>query len=1051
MESLLQQRRYHELRRTLDRRLTEPLDDAAEVRRLLELRAELAWRGHGPASDAVLVASSCLATLRAGEPIPPLVAHAVRAAARAGATATAQKLLQRALRLRPQAAQLRLAHDQLRSGRHQGQTRDQWEIFGLLQQGQLAAAIRRLQPLAEGSGPRDLRRWALLQLADLRRTEGQFDLAATLHTRAAGLFPEAEDAVLLRLAAALELWAGGDHAAALEQLTQLRDNTRTEHRAPEEHHVYRVAGEVLEVVERRPPEQPRGPAWVLLEGHRQTVVDGSRCCPGRAALLLVLGLPLEQDQGGTDQGPLSTMAHLRHALQQAGMETLRLKQQPALLEQVLAGGAMLLLEEERPTESGFLLLVGYDPVARLLLLKDPTRLPPLIRTWEDQVRRSALSGNGALLVAGPEDRQARQLLEQLRPQQDSDLELVDRCNLDHGRVPAQARIASLAEEGIARAPDLPALHMRYGESLLEQIRMGGELDFGPAGPFERWLAAARCRFPDAEWPLQIYARALELQERYDEAGIAWSDAMTIDPHDERNFIGQARVLAQQGWQERADEMLRQALILRQDQPGIMARRAEMALARDSLEEARLYAEMAAEMDPQNFGALMTRASVQEREGQAAGAMELLQRVAERDPEHIPARMRLLHHRVSRGDWPEASALSDQVCALIPGHASCWETATWVAWCAGQGVRAMELCLSGLQRCGPESSLLEITAQVLSSSLSDEQAARAAEQVTELLAASPPALLEIATGLSKRSWHEEAIEVAELTRRLLPRDPNPPWRLVQILMRQRPLQTPQWERIEALLEETVAGAGGFPYPRVILGWRRLEQDPEAALELISEANVEQAPAPVWYIQARALELLGRPQDADQVWGRLPEAFPGGVLESMGLLGELGMLQICEELLARLLVEMPQHHPARVALARIRGLGGDTAGQLKLLLEVEAEDEDAVPLPPLLEAAAEAARWDVVERTAGQVLEHVLRNSRSNYDVWPARARLAGACLARGHAEPRAQLLHQAPRHPDALAALYKIERRLEHPLAAEDSERLRRAAPGVWRTLQENHR
>ncbi len=1048
---LLEQRRFRELRGALDERMEAPLDvgldDGAERSFLLGLRGELAWRGHGPASDAVLAALTILDELEQGEQLPPLVARAAQAAARAGAAETAGNLLDRALQARPDDDRLRFVRAQLDSGHLEGHTREQWRVEGLLARGERDEAVERLSRLVEAEqGTVEERRHALLRLADMRRLEGRFDEAARHRHEAVELYPEAEDAVLLRLAGALELWASGD-AAAVERLRALRRHTKDGRRAGERY-AYQVAGDVLDVVDRLDDEEAPAPGWITAGGPWHAVNEAS--CPGRSALVLLeQALDLDGEGAGADEGdhPLPTMAHLRHALSGLGVATARLRPDADLMQAALAGDALLLFEEERSTETGFLLLVGYEPVAGLLLLKDPRRLAPLLRSAEDQRGRSALHGGGALLITGPGE-EGRLRLEALGAVDDEHLDLVDRCNLDErGRVPAQARIASLAEHGITVAPDLPMLHRRHGESLLEQVRMGN-VEFGPAGPFERWLATARHSFPDAEWPFQIYARALEMQERYDEAGIAWSDAMNLDPRDERNIVGQARVLGQQGRTALADQMLRRALTLRQDQPMVLARRAELALSMDRITEAGLYAAMATEMDPEDLGARMSLASVEERSGRPEGAFAVLESVAQQDADHVPARSRLLHHRIHRGEWEAAGELAEQIRAMIPGYGSSWETSAWVAWGSGQAAQAMDLCITGFQRCGPEAGLLEMTVQVLATSLPEEQKAGVMEQLIELLAATPSALLDLATGLGKRRWYDEAVEVAELARRLLPRDPNPTWRLIQILLGQKNDGEDRGEvdeaRIDALLAETVEGAGPFPFPRVILAWRVMDDDPERALALLAEANFNHAPGPVWATQARALERLGQQDEAAQVWARLPETFPGGVLESMGLLAELGFDELCEDLLRRVLEQMPDCHEASVELARLRGITGDPEGRLALLLEVEAEDESVVPLPMLLDSAVEAGGWEVVKRSAEQILERVELNSRSSYDAWPVRAKLAGACLALGDGQPRERVLRLAPRHPGALKALVDVERRLEHPALDEDLRRLREAAPGYAR-------
>ena len=707
---LLEEHRFHRLRHAVDEALAEDPQDEDHARFLRDLRGELAWRGHGPVSDAVLAAQEAL-SLPDGEEMPPMVAHAVQAAARAGATDTARALLSHARDRWPADDLLSFVQEQTDQESWRGSTRPLWRAEQLLGDHRRAEAAESLaqltgeaEPAGASGGEESLR--GLLRLAELSRAEARFDRAASLHDEAVRLYPEAEDAPLLRLAAAMDLWAAGDHLA-VERLKELRHDTKDGRRA-EERYAHQVAGDLLASLDRLNEAGPT-PRWTTLAMETPTFTADTAACPGRAALELVAcAMGLEMDGQGAGSEPLPTMAHLRHALADTELTTARVRLYRGdgdgaraldrlLVEMALRQGAMLVLEEERSTETGFLFIKGFEPQAGVLMLTDPRRVGPLLRSQEDQGERSALHGGGALLVAPPGEA-GRRTLEVLGVADDEHLLLVDRCNLDEqGRVPAQARIAALAAEGIAAAPDLPMLHRRHGESLLEQVRMGS-VEFGPVGPFERWLATARYRFPAAEWPFQIYARALEMQERYEEAGIAWSDAMLLDPHDEHNLLGQARVLAQLGRLGHADSMLRRALTLRQDQPEVWARRAEIALSLERLNEAALYATMATEMDPSDLGALMSLASVQERSERPADAIEVLQRVAADDADHVPARTRLLHHRVHRGEWVEADQLAAQICGLIPGYAHSWETSAWVAWGAGQGARAMDLCMSGLQRC-----------------------------------------------------------------------------------------------------------------------------------------------------------------------------------------------------------------------------------------------------------------------------------------------------------------------------------------------------------------
>ena len=848
-----------------------------------------------------------------------------------------------------------------------------------------------------------------------------------------------------RLQAALERWAGHQAAEALGALRALREATRDEPAAAARH-VHRAAVEALASVDRAAEDRPR---WLLLERAAWTPCPDEPC-PGRAALGL-LGQLLGAELAA--QGRLPTAAHLRHALARGSYSALRLTLDEARIEAALRLQAPLLLEEERPTETGFLLVAGFDPVARLLLLIDPRRPGPLLRTVEEQWRRSELFGCGALLVVGPRERCEGRLeaLERVGLEPDPRLELVDRCDLDaSGAAPSPARVAVLAAEAIAAAPELPMLHLRHGESLLEQLRTR-RLEPAPAGPFERWLAATRLRFPDAEWPFQIYAEALELQRRYEEAGIAWADAQCFDPFDERNVLGQARVLVLQRRQTEADRMYRRALALRPDHVSAHIRRSELALTDGRLEEAALEAELAASIGSDDPEALLALTTVREWSGEAGAAMELLRQVARADAEHVPSRVRLIHLLVDQAQWEEARQVAEELCALAPGRPRCWSLASWACWCSGQAGRALELAVGGVQRCGPEPELLRQVVRVIATVLPEAAANEAVVALADQLSAEPSSLLDAASGFTEHGWYAPALTLADRALELLPSDPNPGWRLAQILLSSAELRRTKEARIEGLLQQTIELTRSYPFPRVILAWRRLQDDPEQALRLLEEAEVPVAPAPIWYIQALALERLGRVDEAADARSRLPELYPDGALEPIGTLRYVGLVELCRALLAGVLEVLPDHVETRLEQARTLGALGDVQGQLEALLTLEAEQQGAVPPSWLLDAADEAGRWSVVVRAADALIARI--DSSTGLDSWRVRGQRAGAQLALGDEVAAARLVERAPHHPAALQALVSIERRLDHPRAGEDGERLARVAPGASRSLaaQARHR
>jgi hypothetical protein len=209
----------------------------------------------------------------------------------------------------------------------------------------------------------------------------------------------------------------------------------------------------------------------------------------------------------------------------------------------------------------------------------------------------------------------------------------------------------------------------------------------------------------------------------------------------------------------------------------------------------------------------------------------------------------------------------------------------------------------------------------------------------------------------------------------------------------------------------------------------------------------APAPIWYLQALALEKLGRDEQAQQIRARLPDVFPHGVMDAVGLLRFVGLEKLCLDLLELVVTRLPQHFASKVEWARTKGMAGDWQGQLAMLLRLQTEDPSTVPLAWVLEAAAAAGDWPLVERFASTLMEEAPRDSTIKSGYWQARGQRAGAMLCRGEGQERRTLLHQAPHHPLALSALVAIERRAQLAEAIVDEEYLHQVAPGAWRTLR----
>lgn len=1040
---LVRERRFGELERRLDE---AQASDAAERLELLRLRGELAAEGRGPVTDAVRAAEALTEAGHTGA--AEMCERAARLLGRCGARGTARATLERAAARWPEHAGLAMVRRQLEAGRFDADTPAQWEVLALLDRGDVAAARRALEEMLEG----DEVHWAGRWLVDLQRAERDFAAAAATFDRCAAASPRGDDAPPLRLAAALARWAAGA-PGVVDELRRLREA----HGSPPSAHahasrseglaawVHRRCAVVLESIDRTP--EPPAPAWVRGDAATPPADGGvgvGERCPGRAAARLVaarLGLELGEL---ADAGPLTTMAHLRRALESAGAAVVRVALDEERLAAALAAGALVVLEEERSTETAFLVIEDLERRARLVLVRDPARPGPYLRDVEEQWAQSALFGRSALVV-GDAGRARLDELAAAGVTHDPGLEALDRCDLDEcGRVPQQARIVALAEEARELNPALPLPYKRLGEALLEQMRLG-IIPTHRSSAYDGWHAEARSRFPEAEWPHQIHALALELQGRVEEAGIAWADAAACDPYDDRNLLGSARARALLGDRAGADRDLRRALTLRPGNVAALGQRAELLLARGEHDEAAFHADLALDLAPDDAEALLVAATVREQRDDFGQALAMLERAAAQPEREASATLRLARRRMHDGEWDEALRAAERYCALAPDAPLAWGTAALVHWARADLARAFDTAMAGLARCGPDRGVIELAVASAGMLLPPAMVGEALAPLRSELSSTPQALLDVASELARMRLWELAVEIDAEAEALMPQGANAPWRAAQVLLGEDEARRTRREEIEALLGRTIERARGYPPPRVMLGWLVSERDPEQALALVSEADVRQSPALVWSLMASLFERLGRADDAARVRGRLPELYPAGVIDPAAFLRSCGFVEAARELLEGALAAAPGHDDVVVELAAALLRQGEAARALELLAGLERRGTRARYRDLMAQAAIDARDMPTLELLAAATVEAGRRESRHGFfDTWLSQARVAAARLAQGDEAPRRRLLERAGRHPDALLALLLVEEAISHPLAAETRRHAEAVAPGVPR-------
>ncbi len=841
-----------------------------------------------------------------------------------------------------------------------------------------------------------------------RAARGRGDLAgaAARSAEAAAAAPDSDEAAALALAAALDAWAAG-LPDALAALRAVRDDEK----APRA--VRRQAREALDMIESEPG---RAPSWVLAAG-----LPEPRAGTVLASLARWLGVAIAERE-------VPTASHLRAALSEARVETLRVVLDDALVARLMGEkGIVVVLEEEQSRHAAFLVVRGVESTAGLILVSDPPQGGAVLRPLAEQWRRSALPGRGALVVCGIGEAGAarRRALEGVSD--DPRLALVDRCHFDPSDpdVPF-AHVAQLARQAIAAAPEIGMAHRRLGEALVAQLRLGN-LD-RDEHQVERWVAETRERFPDAEWAYQIYAEALELWERWSEALIAWCDATAIDPEDDRNLMGQVRAARRSGGFSGGRHQLRRALALRPSDAQGWAWLAEEELAADRLSDAELAAELAGALAPAAVPVVLLKASVAEKRGALDEATALMEAVAEA-PESGQG-IRIWRRFLAAGRWDDLRRHSERILKLYPGSSGAWSVYMDALVALGDGQRSISAIFESLQRVSepPVDNVVEI---LLAFPAPDQLPALLA-RLAEALGGNPDPVTRVARGVGMAGRAGEATVLLERLGERHAGDPNVHYSLGQILLREKDTAGAQaaFGRAIALHEE-------FPWVRYLMGWLLLEGDPARAIEM-ARPVVDAAPILFWDLIARALARSGRETDAAELRGRLPEV-AGDITEHAEFLRGKHLLEPLGDLLA-IAAERQKTPELRYHISLWHATAGRHAEAVEEILAAYREAPGVGYGNALLARAARAGRGDLVlEHGPGVALE-CRRDSTRYADPWIPDALVAAAAAAGGDPAPRARLLERAGQHAQALRALARASRWLGGA-AGDDLALLERLAPG----------
>jgi tetratricopeptide (TPR) repeat protein len=847
--------------------------------------------------------------------------------------------------------------------------------------------------------------------------------------QAIGIAPHADDVYWLRTALAKDRWAAGNPAEALTQFRLAREEAE----ATKVRGAAGVIDQLIDLLQRDPERTTAGPRWHAV----RCAVDLTTTSPA-AASARYFGDKVTPAVLGQSSPLPTTASALSDELEQIGLLTLRCRLPPGALEHALAHGALVFMEEETATGSTLSLISAFEELTELALVHTREWCgAALVPGWRLS-ERSGVHQLGALLVLGKGEDGARRKHQLLAAGIDESAEL---RALDQGA--REANNLALVESLAVSYPAAEVAQYRYGRLLADGIVQGR---IQPQQLYH-WYARARERFPEAEWPAQLYAEILSHEGRIQEAGIAWSVAYDVDPFDCRNAHGIGEVyLHLPDRTEDAVHWLHRAVQLEPRNA-----KSHLTLARATLDdkgenlECPISARVALELDPALDGAAEALGCLAQRQGERESARKWYEQAATINPsarEHV---RRLAGLNAALGRWDEARAVLHGALARAD-DLSLRNQAAYLAWCGGDGGAAWRLCHEdGLP---VDAEMIDHAVMIARSTFEGSQGDQALESLeTRLL--DDFDLSPILVGrLSAWLADDRAIAYAERCVRHRDGDLSARWWLGRELLRCRRAPV----RAGSLLDQVATGAPRFSAGRAAHAIALLEQDPKLAAHIEPVNDGDHLPI-LWLVQALACQATGDVDRAASIRDRLRELAAGLVCENASILLSWRRVELAYELLTSVGAGQTPHHALRSQWAFVLYKRGNydralEATGAKALLERSFDVDWSMDATATRSAIALGA-YDLARDLAARRLDAIERDRIRGWDPWTLIAQLAAVNLALGTTAVRERLLHEAGQHPAALSLLVTLEKRLGLDPYEEDRRRLLQIAPGAAQVLDQH--
>jgi tetratricopeptide (TPR) repeat protein len=733
-----------------------------------------------------------------------------------------------------------------------------------------------------------------------------------------------------------------------------------------------------------------------------------------------------------------SLAGIRAVLRDRDCAAVRCRLSEPRLAELLEADAQVIVAEERPVGTGFVRIAGFERASGLLLVERFDHVGAGLRYWDDQQRRSALHGIGALVVM-PRGNGA---LEALHEQS---LDALDACEGDVRHAQAgRGRAAHLTAEAVERCKDVPRAWQLRGEALLELLR-AGELEGSNAdGPLEAWYAEARTRFETAEWAHQTYATCLDHWGLSHEAAIAWADARRLDDNDYRNALGLSQNRLLQGYARSAFTLADEAVARAPEKPAPWTQLALSALEVGSERHAQVAADAVLEVAPENAVALRVLGVSLERSGKLEEALAYHERGAADENDDGSAARRACLARMRLGDFERAREHALASMQRDPGEAQGYQLASLTFRARGNADDAISVLEFGISRVGPHSDLVEAYAAAVAELTDGAELDARVERALELWAENPDVLASFGDTFMEFAARERAERCFAAAIAAGADSLSPSWRRARAYLKARLLA-----EAEPLLAALVEQNPNAYFIAALDGVRR-KLGSAPSLDLLRRASPDASPALVWGVTHGVAAACSNGTLASALEQRLFGLAPDALIDAAGFLVEHGLFEDATGL-AELAEKHPRAEQTRAGRLRLRHslerAAGEHAAAVARALELHEQNPEYPVINSEIAAALRTRSAEPLRRLSQKRLDYVLANASLEWgDASEERALLACAAYWQGDAGPLDALLSTYTGHPTVLRVVAEALSGSDDPRAAETLENLAQVAPGAARRL-----